>query len=320
MAEAVGLASGLLALTVAAYKTSKSLYEAVSSFQSHRKTIKDIQADSKSLITVLGKIHEQIQSPHDVERLEPLRQPLNCCKTACQEMHEMLDACTIHGTDDRNSVRDWLSMRYREKSFKDMKQRLLSYKSTLSIAFDLIMVQDHSSIQDSLEGLKESISGTKEDLEDQLAQVQRTVNNAEASLREVLQDDQARLQSCLNSLTQAQKIADGIHPSIVVQRNRAGQGSRAIFGTDTSQPQFNLTVSDNEAQPHAVMGSGVYTPQTLQALLGGSRTADLALAVQALQTQTQSTDGTSSRANPPLSLMDSDHTNTAEDFHPPPCS
>lgn len=186
-----------------------------------------------------------------------------------------------------------------------------------------------------MEGLKDSISGTKEDLEDQLAQVQRTINTAEASLREVLQDDQARLQSCLNSLTQAQKIADGIHPSIVVQRNRADQGSRAIFGTDTSQPQFNLTVSDNEAQPHAVMGSGVYTPQTLQALLGGSRTADLALAVQALQTQTQSTDvsalqsianqlsaernkGTSSRANPPPSLMDSDHTNTAEDFQPPP--
>lgn len=122
--------------------------------------------------------------------------------------------------------------------------------------------QDHSSIQDSLEGLKDSISGTKEDLEDQLAQVQRTINTAEALLREVLQDDQARLQSCLNSLTQAQKIADGIHPSIVVQRNRADQGSRAIFGTDTSQPQFSLTVSDNEAQPHAVMGSGVYTPDT----------------------------------------------------------
>ena len=194
--------------------------------------------------------------------------------------------------------------------------------------------QDHSSTQDSLEELKDSISGTKEDLEDQLAQVRRTISTAEASLRKVLQDDQARLQSSLNSLAQAQRIADGIHPSIVIQRNRADQGSRAIFGTDTSQPQFNLTVSDNEARSNAVMGSGVYTPQTLQALLGSSRTADLALAVQALQTQTQSTDvstlqsianqlsvernkGTSSRANSPPSLMDSDHTNTAENFQPP---
>ena len=60
--------------------------------------------------------------------------------TACQEMHKMLDMCTIHGTDSRNSVRDWLSMRYHEKSFEDLKQRLLSYKSTLSVAFDSIVM------------------------------------------------------------------------------------------------------------------------------------------------------------------------------------
>lgn len=168
-----------------------------------------------------------------------------------------------------------------------------------------------------------------------MAQVQRTISTAEVSLREVLQDDQARLQSSLNSLEQAGKIADDIRPDVAIQHNRAGQGSRAIFGTDTSQPQFNLTVSDNEAQPYAVIGSGVYTPQTLQALLEDSRTADFALAVQALQTQTQSTDATalhsianqltagrnkgiSSKANPPPSLIDSDHTNTAEDFQPLP--
>ncbi|KAI4264863.1 MAG: hypothetical protein L6R42_000048, partial [Xanthoria sp. 1 TBL-2021] len=139
MAEAVGLASSLLTLTVAVYKTSKSLYEAVSSLQCQRKTIKDIQADLQSLVTVLEKVHEQIQSSHSIERLEPLRQPLNCYMTAYQEMHQMLDACYIHRTVGRNSVRDWLSMRYHEKSFEDIKQRLLSYKSTLSIAFDSIV-------------------------------------------------------------------------------------------------------------------------------------------------------------------------------------
>lgn len=140
MAEAVGLASGLLTLTMAVYKTSKSLYEAVSSLQSQRKTIKDIEADLKSLVTVLEKVHEQIQSSQNIKRLEPLRQPLDCCMTVCKEMHQMLDACTIHRTDGRNSVRDWLSIRYHEKSFEDIKQRLLSYKSTLSIAFDSIVV------------------------------------------------------------------------------------------------------------------------------------------------------------------------------------
>ncbi|KAI4218620.1 MAG: hypothetical protein L6R36_008855 [Xanthoria steineri] len=70
MADVVGITSGLLALTVAAYKTSKALHEAISSFR---------------------------------------------------KMHEMLDAYTIHGTDGRQSVRDWLGMRYHEKSFEDLK-------------------------------------------------------------------------------------------------------------------------------------------------------------------------------------------------------
>ena len=50
----------------------------------------------------------------------------------------------------------------------------------------------------------------EEDLEDQLAQIQQSLSTAEVPLREVLQDDQARLQGSLNSLAQAQGIADGV--------------------------------------------------------------------------------------------------------------
>ena len=185
-----------------------------------------------------------------------------------------------------------------------------------------------------MEQLKELIGGTKEDLEDQLAQVRQHIETAEASLRAVLQDDQAGLQSCLNSLAQVQQTTNGVRPSVSIQDNRASQGSRTIFGTDTSQLQFNLTVSGNEAQQDAVMGSGVYTPQTLQALLGDTRKGDLAFAVQALQTQTQSFDKSAlqsianqltaerstrtSRTNPLPNLIDSVHTYTAEDAQPPP--
>jgi hypothetical protein len=138
MAEVIGLASGLLTLTIFAYDTSKSLYEAVSSFKSQRKTIKDFQADLSSLVAALEKIREQIQLSQEIERLEPLRKPLYHCATTSGEMREMLDACTTHSREGRDSVRDWLNMRYHEKSFEDLKQRLASYKSTLCIAFELI--------------------------------------------------------------------------------------------------------------------------------------------------------------------------------------
>lgn len=149
--------------------------------------------------------------------------------------------------------------------------------------------QDHSITQDSLRDLKDLISGTGEDLEDQLDQVRQAISTADASLREIFQDDLARLQSGLDSITRAQRIADNAPTKVIVERNRAGQGSRAIFGTDTSQPQFSLTVSDNEAGLGAVVGAGVHSPQALQALLGNSRTPDLALTLQALQTQSRGT-------------------------------
>jgi hypothetical protein len=138
MAEAIGLASGILTLVIFTYDTSKSVYDIVSSFQSQREVIQDVQADLSSLLAVLTSIRDQAQRPSGLERLEPLRQPLSSCATSCKEMHEMLDACTTHSTDGRNSVRDWLKMQYHEKSFEDMKVRLASYKSTLSIAFNSI--------------------------------------------------------------------------------------------------------------------------------------------------------------------------------------
>lgn len=149
--------------------------------------------------------------------------------------------------------------------------------------------ENHSTTQDSLRGLKDLISGTREDLEDQLDQVQQTISSADASLREILQGDLAQLQNSLDSIARAQRIADTARPEIIIEHNKAGQGSRAIFGTDTPQPQFNLTVLGNEAGLGAVASAGVHSPQTLQALLGNPQTPDLALALQALQTQSPNT-------------------------------
>lgn len=151
--------------------------------------------------------------------------------------------------------------------------------------------QDHSVTQESLSDLRDLIGGTKEDLEDQLDAVRQTISVADVSLRRVLEEDQARLQSSLDSIAQTQRVAETTRPQVTIEDNRAGKGSRTIFGTDTSQPAFNLTVARNEAGVGAVSSAGVHSPQTLQALLQHSRTPDLALALQALQTQSRKVRG-----------------------------
>lgn len=138
MAEAVGLASGLWALTVLAFKASQALHEAVSSFKSQRQSITELLSVLDGLVAVLTTIREQAQRPTEVAKLELLRQPLECCAAACKEMHEMLDACTAHSKDGQPSVRDWLAMKYREKSFDDLKNRLSIYKTTLLVAFQSV--------------------------------------------------------------------------------------------------------------------------------------------------------------------------------------
>lgn len=135
MAEGIGLASGLLTLAVFACSASKSLYEAISSFKSQRQSIKDVLADLDALVTVLTTICERAQHPAESEKLELLQRPLECCATTCQEMHEMLDSCTARSRYGQASVRDWLKMQYRERSFDDMKDRLSSYKTTLIVTF-----------------------------------------------------------------------------------------------------------------------------------------------------------------------------------------
>ncbi|KAI9926125.1 hypothetical protein MW887_004588 [Aspergillus wentii] len=131
-------------------------------------------------------------------------------------------------------------MRYHEKSFEDMKQRLASYKSTLSITFDAINIRVQCSTEDSLNDLKDSIQGTKEDLEDQLDQVRETISSADVSVQGVLQADQTHLQKSLESLERAQWVLSTTQPQVIIKSNRAVQGSRAIFGTDVSQPEFSM--------------------------------------------------------------------------------
>ena len=148
--------------------------------------------------------------------------------------------------------------------------------------------QEHSVTQETLSGLEGQISGTKDDLADQLEELQETVKGADASLRAVLNDDVARLQRSLNSIAKAQKVVKNTKPMIVIRDINHGPGSRAIAGSDFSRPDWNLTVENVRVGFGATSSAGMYSPETLQRLLENSSTPGLALALPALQTQSSS--------------------------------
>ncbi|KAJ5908035.1 hypothetical protein N7495_000717 [Penicillium taxi] len=279
-------ASAVLALALFAIDTSKSLYQAVIKIKSQKKEIKDLRSDLTSLVSVLESIQVQAKTTRDASRLESLRHPLNCCLQACQEMHDMLKACTAHSKEGQFSVRDWLSMQYKEKSFEEIKNRIASFKSILSISLASILIADGSIVQLSLEELNESIEGTREDLQIMLEQLEERISKSNESAKKTLEADCDQIKESLRSLVQAEKIVK----TITIEENKAGAGSRAVFGTDTSRPQFNLNVSRNEAGVGAIMSAGVHTPETLQALLAANLQAPpLTLMVEELNNQSSGT-------------------------------
>ena len=117
-----------------------------------------------------------------------------------------------------------------------------------------------------------------------MSRIEQAIGSAEKSVYDLLAD-QAHLKSCLNILAEAQRVAENTKPQVVVERNRVGEGGRALFGADTFQPGFSLTVPDNEAQRNARMAAGIHSSEVLQTLLTGLPAADIMNVAQALQTQ-----------------------------------
>ncbi|KAK5069368.1 hypothetical protein LTR51_008618 [Lithohypha guttulata] len=267
MAKVLGVGSSVLAIVTVALQLSKSSYETITGFRSQRKDVEEIQGDLSALVVVLELVREQAEGSPDDGRLKPLCDPLQCCQTILQEIHDMLEQCTKHSKDHRESVRTWLNLRYRAKSFNDAKQRLSSYKSTLTIAFNSINMRDQQTTQTSLDELGKLTDRTREELEDQLDQVHGQIGRLEASMQATLEIDQKQIQSCLSSLEKAQEVRDTKAQIAVSQNIAVGENARLIAGTDTAQPTFNLSVMYNQAQEGASMAAGVHSPEVLKALL-----------------------------------------------------
>lgn len=263
----LGVVSSVLAIATVALQLSKFAYETISSFRSQRQDVHDIQTDLATLTGVLELVHEQAKASPSDGRLEALRGPLSGCQTILRDIHESLAQCTRHAKDQRESVRTWLKLRYREKSFVEAKERLSSYKATLCIAFDTMSMRDREATQESLQELARLTDRTREELEDQLDQLQEQISTANGSLKATVEADRAHMQLCLKSLEEAQAVRESKAHIVVSENTATGANTHLIAGTDTTQPAFHLSVTHNRAEDGASMAAGVHSAEVLKALL-----------------------------------------------------
>jgi len=132
MADPISITSGLVALTVFAFQSSKTLYQVVQSFKSSRKAIRELKEELEALDGVLQSLH-QAAGDSDAD-LTGLQLPVLRCGKACTDFEAMIVKCTAHSGGSRTSFRDWAKLKYMGNDIVGYKNMLAGYKSTISIA------------------------------------------------------------------------------------------------------------------------------------------------------------------------------------------
>jgi hypothetical protein len=133
MAEALGLASGLVALATFALQSTATLSNAVQSYRSHPKVLRDLMEELESLKRVLSLLAKTIHATTDVD-FSALDILLLQCGNACKQFEQKIMKLSSRSGGDRTSFRDWAKFRYMGDDVDGFRRQLAQYKSTISIA------------------------------------------------------------------------------------------------------------------------------------------------------------------------------------------
>jgi hypothetical protein len=132
MADPISIASGLLALVEFALQSSTTLCQAVQSFLSNQRTIRELREELKALEKVLTFLHEAAINP-DAD-LTALKLPLLRCGEACKDFEAIIIKSTEFPGGLKKSLRDWAKLTYMGDDINGFKNMLAGYKSTIAIA------------------------------------------------------------------------------------------------------------------------------------------------------------------------------------------
>ncbi|RMD43588.1 hypothetical protein DV735_g1524, partial [Chaetothyriales sp. CBS 134920] len=164
MAEPLSVASSVVALTLFAFESSKTLYELFSSFHGHGSKVQRLKEELQVLTAVLDSLASTLKS--DPTGLDSLKLPLLHCAKACQECEKMVKKCTSRSDDSRTSFRDWVKFNFMGKDITSFTALVSGFKSTIMVALGDANLRTSKVTVDLLREYKAMISSTTFDLEE----------------------------------------------------------------------------------------------------------------------------------------------------------
>ena len=132
MADPISVTTAFLTLVGFALQSSTALYQTVRSFQTSRRSIRELKEELEALSGVLQSLHD-VSETTDAD-FTSLKLPLLQCSKACTEFEVLIVKCTQHSGGSRSSFRDWAMLKYMGDDITAFKNTLSVYKSTIIIA------------------------------------------------------------------------------------------------------------------------------------------------------------------------------------------
>ena len=132
MAEAIGIASGMIALSAFAFESTTKLCQLLSDFQYHGRNVQQLKDELSALIAVLANLQEIVSI--NLVDLAFLTLPLLHCGKACEGFAFVIAKCSSRTKDSRTSFRDRFQLRWMGKDVAGFATLLAGYKATITIA------------------------------------------------------------------------------------------------------------------------------------------------------------------------------------------
>ncbi|KAF7590395.1 hypothetical protein BBP40_002896 [Aspergillus hancockii] len=211
MAEPLSVASSLITLAGFAFQASKSLSQAIESFKSVKRAIRELRADVGSLIHVLKDLQE-VAAQNEAE-LATLKLPLLRCGKICNEFEGTLNKC------------------YRGGDIADLRTTLSGYKATISIALIAATFRQATVTADVLDEYEQLVEETKADLHDHLENIDErfqslnqraAANDGDASDLKDTTEEKESTEQCLRICQHVSEFIERSHDWL--SRNQYGSG------------------------------------------------------------------------------------------------
>ncbi|KAG4279579.1 hypothetical protein FPRO04_13583 [Fusarium proliferatum] len=176
MAEVIGLVSGLLTLATFAHKSVTKVQEAVQSFRTLPRQLRELLSELAELSTVLQDLSQAPGGDIEVD-LSALKITLEQCSRSCEEFEQELRACISRSGQDRASFRDWAKLTYRGgDGIEGFRQQLIGCKSTIVVALSFANLRTSTITVEAIQSCRGLIETTTIDLEAHLADVKQKLD------------------------------------------------------------------------------------------------------------------------------------------------